>query len=582
MRETTCSRLRLNAPAAATLSLLSSLCLGAVLPFAIATPAAAAERVTLTYGFAEISVSVEALRAYEERGEIDKELAPYIDFLSPEQRSQLRQTLQARQDVGPVKISQFLYSSIGQNILRYLGDIVQTQSRRDGAKGLRGALVLAAAEPGGLSLLGVLENFPTSNVRIDSQRVFQALNAFTGLIRDTDGAIAAITDQSRPSQFVTADALTLSERVQKGPYAVTQQNLMVEDRERDRVLPTDLYLPDKPAAALIVISHGLAGDRQGFAEMAEYLASHGYAVAALDHPGSNRDQLEALLRGSAQEIAKPTEFSDRPRDVSYLLDELTRLNAPNNPLANRLDMNTIGIIGHSFGGYTALALAGAQLDFDTLQTNCDSDEFIFNAANPSMLLQCTALLAPEQFSNNLQDERIKAVMAINPVTSSLFGPSGFSQIAIPSLLVAGSSDPIAPALLEQIQPFTWLNRSVSMETSSEAGSAGPDHFLALIQGGSHLYNLPELDNTDVSLVNELVSADIPLAYSYLKALSLGFMQAELDQDPFYQAALNDASIVQIGQSPLPLYIVNSLTEDMLKPAEALPVEEIPAEETPDI
>ena len=115
---------------------------------------------TLTYGLAEISTSVAALKDYAESGEVNEELAPYLRFLNEAQRSQFRAALQVRQDVSPVEISQFLYSSIGDNILRSLGDIVRTQSRRNGAKGLRGALVLAAAEPGGLSIIGVLEQFP--------------------------------------------------------------------------------------------------------------------------------------------------------------------------------------------------------------------------------------------------------------------------------------------------------------------------------------------------------------------------------------------------------------------------------------
>ncbi|MGC1305679.1 MAG: alpha/beta fold hydrolase [Phormidesmis sp.] len=555
-----------------TVGFFSGLCVGALLPFAPLKPANAAERVTLTFGFAEISTSVESLRAYGERGEVSEELAPYLKLLSDEQRSQFRQALQARQDVGPAQISQFLYSSIGDNILRYLGGIVQTAGRRDGAKGLRGALVLAAAEPEGLSVVGVLENFPTSSVRIDSLRGFQSFGAFAELIEDTDRAIAVIAEQSGNTQAPTS--IELSTLTQPGPYRVSVQTIEVVDSERDRTLPTDLYLPEAVAnAPLIVMSHGLAGDRDGFDDLGNHLASHGFAVAALDHPGSNRRQLEDLLQGAAQEIAQPTEFSARPRDITYLIDELARLNMASGPFANRIDTRRVGIIGHSFGGYTALATAGAQLDFDTLQANCLSDEFLFNAANPSMVLQCTALEAPAQFSLDLQDDRIQAVMAFNPVTSSLFGPTGFAQLSVPSLLVAGSNDPVAPALLEQIRPFTWLNRA-------ETETALP-HYLALIEGGSHLYDPPDLDGADVPLANSLVSADVPLAESYLRALSLGFMQAQIAQDDRYRGVV--ASPAGLSQQPLPLSVVSALSEEMLSAITEAPATEAPAElpaETP--
>ena len=562
-------------------SVCGSVCLAGVLPLAFAAPAPAAERVTLTYGLAEISTSVAALKDYAESGEVNEELAPYLRFLNEAQRSQFRAALQVRQDVSPVEISQFLYSSIGDNILRSLGDIVRTQSRRNGAKGLRGALVLAAAEPGGLSIIGVLEQFPTDNVRIDSQRVFQAINGFSGLIGETRQAIAAIEQQASTIELGETSA-NLPDLAAAGPYPTNVQTFTVVDELRNRTLELDLYLPqsspqsspEAPAlspAPLVIASHGLAGDREGFDVIGEHLASHGFAVAALDHPESDRAQFTALLAGRANEIAEPTEFTERPRDISYLIDELTRLNMPGQPFANRLDTDRIGVIGHSFGGYTALAVAGAQLNFDTLAANCDSTAFIFNAANTSMLLQCTALAAPEQFSADLRDERVQAVMAMNPIASSLFGPEGFAQIEVPSLSVAGSADPIAPALLEQIRPFVWLNEA--KPTASDL--AGSEHYLALIEGGSHLYELPELENADISFANSFASPDIPLTNSYLRALSLGFMQTTIAQNDAYRDALTGSSIVRVGQQALPLYVINTLTEAMLQPLPEAVEEPVP-------
>ena len=565
-----------NYPLRRTVSFLSGLCLSVLLPLGWARSVSAAERVTLTFGFAEVSTSVEELRAYGERGEVSKELAFYLRLLSEEQRLQFRQALQARQDIGPAQLSKFLRSSIGDNILRFLGDVVQTAGRRDGARGLRGALVLAAAEPGGLSLLGVLDNFPTSTVRIDSLRGFQIVGGITTQIRDTGNAISAIKRQSTQTFQVGGEQLDLLDSSIPGPYGVTVRPLSVYDDTRDRNLPTTLYLPrnlDTPAP-LIVASHGLAGNREGFDSIARHLASHGYAVATLDHPGSDRRQLENLLGGLAREIAEPTEFTDRPRDVSYLLDELTRLN-DSGTLANRFDLEKIGMIGHSFGGYTALAVAGAQLDYNNLRANCDSSAFVYSEANTSMLLQCTALSAPEQFAIPVKDDRIKAVIAMNPITSSLFGPVGFSQLDIPSLLVAGSSDPVAPALAEQIQPFTWLNRQ---QTDA------PDHYLALIEGGSHLYDPPALQSADVSWANGLVNADVELAYRYVHSLSLSFMNAELMGDRRYLDALGPDYISQLSSQPLPLYVVDSLTEANLKPVPAAPavpaVPTVPASPNP--
>ena len=557
--------------------------------FAFARPIPAAERVTLSYGFVDATVSVKALRDYAERGEVDEDLAPYLKFLSEDERSQLRTTLQTRENIDPVEVSQFLYSSIGYNILRSLGDIVRTPSRLNGAKGLRGALVLAAAEPQGLSVLGVLEKFPTDTVRINSKRAFQAVNEFNDLFTSTRTALAAIKQQAA-SDNTSKTGEPLPELAQSGPYGVAKQSLTVIDSARGRTLPVDLYLPQPgsgaasqsatlPPAPLVVASPGLAGDRKGFAVIANHLASHGFAVAALDHPGSDSANFEALLAGRTNEIADPRGFAERPRDISYLLDELTRLNAPNGPLANRLDMKKIGVIGHSYGGTTALSVAGAQLNLDALKASCASSQLILNAADPSLLLQCTALEAPEQFSENLRDERIQSVMAMNPLTSGVFGQAGFSKLAVPSLIVSGSADPIAPALLEQIRPFIGLS-----EAQPATGKVdGSKHYLALIQGGSHLYEKPELNNADVSFADSLVSPDVDLTNSYLKALSLGFMLSTIGGNSNYREAFTSSDIVQLGRQPLPLYVISALTEKMLMPAgEATPPSEPPADSPTDL
>ncbi len=550
-----------------TVGFLSGLLLPAglslILALASAAPTPAAEQVTLSYGFIEASVSVQSLRNYAEQGEVGADLAPYLKRLSETERSQFRTVLQSKSNVSPVEVSQFLRSSIGDNILKSAGNIIQTPSRLNGGRGLRGALVLSAAEPEGLSVLGTLEKFPTKTVRINSRKIFQSVREFTALFQDTRGAIAAIAQQAVPEDNALNNK-SVFELAQSGPYSVAMQSLTLTDRNRDRQIPVDLYLPASsqssvPPAPLIVASPGLAGDRTGFAVIGNHLASHGFAVAALDHPGSDTANFEALLAGRADEIADPAGFSERPRDISYLLDELTRLNNISGPIANRLEMTKIGVIGHSYGGTTALSVAGAQLNIDTLTANCSADQLVLNAADPSMLLQCTALKVPQQFSEDLRDERIQAVMAMNPVTSSLFGQAGFSQLAVPSLLVSGSADPVSPALIEQIRPFIWLSEAQPITGQTDSS----EHYLALIQGGSHLYDPLELNDADLSFTNGLVSPNTDITDSYLKALSLGFMQMTVARDPNYQKVL-DRNIT-LNQQPLPLYVISTLTEAMLNP-----------------
>jgi predicted dienelactone hydrolase len=111
---------------------------------------------------------------------------------------------------------------------------------------------------------------------------------------------------------------------------------------------------------VIVISHGLGSDRTSFEYLAQHLASYGFAVAVPEHPGSSAEQLRSLLAGRAKTVAEPNEFINRPLDIKYLLNQLARLDASNSSF--QLNLQQVGVIGQSFGGYTALALAVCSLN----------------------------------------------------------------------------------------------------------------------------------------------------------------------------------------------------------------------------
>ena len=55
---------------------------------------------------------------------------------------------------------------------------------------------------------------------------------------------------------------------------------------------------------------------------------------------------------------RPENTTNRPKDVSFVLDQLTKLNAGDTDLKGKLDLQKVGVAGHSYGGHTVLALAG--------------------------------------------------------------------------------------------------------------------------------------------------------------------------------------------------------------------------------
>lgn len=529
---------------------LPTLILGCLSSILATIPARAAERVSFSYGLLEFSVSAASLETYAQEGRLVDDLAVYAPYFKPDELAQLRQVLQSRADLSPVIVSRLLQSSFGRSSLQYLGEFIQTDAHQNGFYALRSALVLAAADPEGLTLLNVIKKFPTRTLRLNSDVALQSAATFTQLFNTTEQVTALIEQQSASEAKETV--LRPDQRLelwQAGSSQWQKQTLNLKDDRRNRQLIIDLYLPSQKNSPLLVISHGLASDRTAFADLAQHLASHGFAVAAIEHPGSNQQQLQNLLKGLAKEVIAPNEFVDRPLDISYLLDELQRLNQSSASLQGRLELQRVGMIGHSFGGYTAFALAGAKPDLTLLQQECSSTSFNLNAANLSMLLQCSALDASKTEYDRLADPRIQAIFVMNPIGSSIFGERGINQIQTSTLLVAGSDDAVAPVLLEQACPFVWLTQ--------------PNKYLVLIQKGTHTYDIQTSENSPLIIPTELANPDPVLARLYFKTLGLAFFKTHIATQLEYRSYLSASYVQSISQSPLQLRLVRALDKTQL-------------------
>ena len=513
-----------------------------------AMPSFAAERVIFSYGLLELSIPVESLEAFAQEGHIDETLAIYAGEASSEELEEFRRLLQTPAEVSPVVLSQFLYSSLGEAVLQYLGDLIQTDSRLNGFYALRSAAVLAAADSEGLTLLNVVQHFPTPSVHINGVRALQVAEAFTQLITQTGQMITLIEQQATiEAEATPIDFAQFTDLQQPGTLNWQVETLQLHDQSRDRLFEADLYYPQLQTDPLpvVVISHGLGADNKSFADVAQHLASHGFAVAAIQHPGSDRQQMQNLFEGNMSEAVAPTEFIDIPKDVSFLLDELVRRNQTHLAASVSFDLQQVGVIGHSLGGYAALALAGAELNFDQLRAVCEFDGNGLNLANLSLPFQCIALDGENEQYPSLRDERVKAIFTMNPFTSSIFGPSGLQQVKVPTMLVAGSHDPLAPALLEQIHPFTWLPEL--------------DKYLMVIHGGTHIYASSDATiHEALAMPAELAGPDPDLARQYLKAKSLAFMQTHVAGQDEYRQYLNASYSAAISQPPLKLTLIQTL------------------------
>ncbi|MHC0062069.1 alpha/beta hydrolase [Nostoc sp. UIC 10890] len=533
------------------------LVLSMVLPtFGISNSVLAAERIYASYSALELSISVTTLENYAKTGVINEDLAGYQQYLPLQQLQELRRILLNRVKVSPVVVSQLLYTPQGEFLLHRLAQVIKTNQPEPGFGALRSALILASAESGGLTLLNVLRKYPSSSIRLDVAETLAIATELERLVSQTHQAIAAVSQKSK----IEADTISqpnfsqLPDLKVPGKLKSQKYTLKFFDSTRNRLLLTDVYIPNvQNVAPIIVISHGLGLDSSNFQYLATHLASYGFAVAVPNHPGSDTKQLRSLLNGRAVEVAEPSEFQDRPMDVTYILNQLEKGNQSDSRFKGRLNLQQVGVLGQSLGGYTALALAGAKINFKQLKQDCEPAA-LQNTWNMSLLLQCRALelsISKSGKDYNLRDERVKAAIAVNPITSSIFGKAGLSHIQTPVMIVSSSDDTVAPALSEQILPFSWLENS--------------QKYLVMLEGGTHFSTIGNGNpaNQQVALPADMIG-DASQARRYMNVLSLPFFQTYVAGRSQYIPYLNAGYAQSISSKSLGLSLVKSLSTTELE------------------
>ena len=139
-----------------------------------------------------------------------------------------------------------------------------------------------------------------------------------------------------------------------------------DDAARDREVPVKIYYPAEGAGPLpvIIFSHGLGGNRDGYEYLGRHWAGCGYVSVHLQHLGSD----DAVWRGAdgmaglRKSVADPLNAINRVSDVRFGIDQVLALNDnPASPLHGRVDPARIGMSGHSFGAWTTLAVTGERL-----------------------------------------------------------------------------------------------------------------------------------------------------------------------------------------------------------------------------
>lgn len=267
----------------------------------------------------------------------------------------------------------------------------------------------------------------------------------------------------------------------------------VHDEARRRVIPIKVYVPREKRSRIpaVLFSHGLGGSREASSYLGQYWASAGYVAVFMQHPGSDENiwkdaplnkRLDAL-----KQAVNTQALLQRIRDVSFIIDRLEQWNQEKgHPLSGRLNIQKIGMSGHSFGAVTTQAVMG--------------QKFVGNL----------------HFNKN----RLKAFLLFSPSAGQGMRPEeSFGHIQSPVMCMTGTED------------HSPIRGVVTAESRRKVFSALPagDKFQVVFQGGHH-YTFSERDMADKETID-------PRFHPAIQHLSTAFWDAYLKDDDKQRAYL---------------------------------------------
>lgn len=525
-------------------------------------PLRAAEKIHANYSFVSVELGVDELEKYVLEGVEPPFIKAYGQAINPEELARIRAALQASISLPPEVLSRFLSTPSGYKLLEKFSNIILAKSPKiDSVLALRTALILSASDDQGLTLLGMIRHYPDRDVQIDVLAGLTVFETVQRTLTQNQAAIEAIKIQAQ-KEYSTGSEVPESEllrRESSGPLRWEKLSFKLEDAtskrlafsEGKRSFPLDLYLPvQKKANPVILLSHGLGSSRSAYTYFAQHLASHGFVVAVPEHPGSSVKQWRSLLRGDTDVISNPNEFVDRPLDIQFVLDRLTTMNQQDAALKGRMNLKSVGMMGHSFGGYTALSIAGAKLNTSRLRQQCNED--VVESMNPSLLLQCQALSLPHRLPS-LSDTRVKAILITNPISGALFGQEGLSTVSIPVMMFSGGQDIVALPLSEQIHPFASL--------------PSQRKYFIFMEDGGHFSTIGNLVAEDIVIDAPIGGAgDANLsARNTLNVLGLSFFQSYLSPKTSNSADLISSLVNTLDNPSFPIFPLQSLPKNLFAP-----------------
>lgn len=155
----------------------------------LTSSALAADQVVLKYLIFRESLSVEELTTFAETGELSTSLR--INFALARQDPKLiRSNLTEPVKVNPVFLDRVLNSPIGNVVLDEVSQVIHPPSRRANRQALRSALVISASRDREITLIEVIQNYPTAVVEVEGER----LESVSRVLHQLEGPLQILLD----------------------------------------------------------------------------------------------------------------------------------------------------------------------------------------------------------------------------------------------------------------------------------------------------------------------------------------------------------------------------------------------------
>ena len=493
--------------------------------------ACAAERLTFQAGLFQQSIEVDALDDFAKTGKVPSALKTYKFLLTPN----IKQALSKRLYIDPLLVEPLLAdlfsSPDGEKLLEQLSQALPGSD----AQQIKDTLSFALHQGDALNILSFVRAYPNKTLSVDLgevAKIAMQLNASSWQNQLIGPRL------ERDLKVETHEKVSLSiDPTATGNETVSMVTLKLRDRERQRSIPADIYYSRHTRGPLVVISHGFGADRKFMRYLAHHLASHGLTVVALDHPGSN---ITALVEAAMEDVKldrllPASEFIDRPQDVSFLLDRLEKLNQSQGFWQGKFNTQQVTVIGHSFGSYTALALAGAELNPKAVRSFCSAVNPL--ERSPADWLQCAAAELPYG-KRQFRDPRVAQVIAFNPIIGHLFGDD-LATVKVPTLVVSSAEDGITPTMAHQLRPFQQLSG---------------EKYLLVAMGATHMSvtDIGNLNSTvgQSTLVKEVMGEDAKTMRKLAMGISLAFVEQLTNKASTYEAFLSPAYVQSLSDEKI--------------------------------